>query len=76
MKNIDELRKQIEWIKLAGDEMTEKQKEWLEKAEKRIFWDQVQFDTAERVLGRKPANQDEASRVVMNYNQSQLALSR
>lgn len=76
MENIDILRKQIEFIKLAGDEITPKQKKWLEDAEKKIFWDQVQFDTAERILGKKPKNQNEASEVVRKYNQSQIGLSR
>ena len=77
--NIDILRKQIAFHKAgveAGAKMSAVQNEWLEKAEKEIFWHQVQFDTAERILGKTPKNQDEAAEIVRDYNQSQNGLSR
>lgn len=77
--HIDILRKQIAFHKAGietGAKMSAAQNEWLEKAEKKIFWHQVQFDAAERILGKTPKNQDEAAQIVRNYNQNQIALSR
>ena len=78
-KDADIIRGQIIFIKAgesAGFPITEKQKEWLSIAEKEMFWFNVQFENAEKILGRKPINQDEAMETVRNYNKSQNALSR
>lgn len=72
--NTDNLRKQIQFQEsIPESERTAKQIEWLVSAKKKIFWHQVQFETAERILGRIPINQDEARITVSKYNAFQCA---
>lgn len=77
--DIDILRSQIAFQEVgiaAGIYPTKEQVDWLEKAKKEIFWHQVIFDNAVKILGRPPISQVEAQKTVSNYNHSQNALSR
>lgn len=72
--NPDSLRAQISFQEaIPESERTKKQIEWLSEKKKQIFWHQVQFETAQRILGRTPINQDEAQITVSKYNEFQCA---